>query len=187
MRVESGARRSDNTAGASHVRWRLVLGRLIRGIGWVATGPLDWAGRRSISRSAGYIRGLSASLGSRLHRDGRFRTTADGSFDLEATAFLYGIGVHELRGRLWVRRRQTARIAYAMFALGCLFLTGWVWQALAVPWTGARLVMALEFLPFCVLFFLMAFYNALLNFQLRIGRTAGWREYLMTSEPFWPR
>jgi hypothetical protein len=46
--------------------------------------------------------------------------------------------------------------------------------------------MALEFLPFCALFYLLAFYNALLNFQMRIGRAASWREYLATSEPFWP-
>jgi hypothetical protein len=186
MRIERELRPPD-IAAAPHGKRRLLFGRLFRGVGWVATGLLDWAGRRSISRSASYIRGLSARLGAGAQRDGRFRTADDGGFDLEATAFFYGVGVHELRGRLWVRRRQTARIAYAMFALGCVFLTGWVWQALSVPLTGVRLVIALEFLPFCVLFFLLAFYNALLNFQLRIGRTAGWREYLMTSEPFWPR
>jgi len=55
------------------------------------------------------------------------------------------------------------------------------------PWTAMRVVLAVEFLPFCALFFLLAFYNALLNFQIRIGRTASWREYLSTKEPFLPR
>jgi hypothetical protein len=111
----------------------------------------------------------------------------DGCFDLEATAFLYGMSVFELDRWLRVRRRQTARIAYATFALACIFLAAWVRQALWSPWTPGRIALALEFLPFCVLFFLLAFYNALLNFQIRTGRAASWREYLTTSESFWPR
>jgi hypothetical protein len=120
-------------------------------------------------------------------RDPRFRASEDGGYDLEATAFFHGISLFELERRLKVRRRQTARIAYATFTLGCIFLTTWVYEALASPWTAMRVVLAFEFLPFCALFFLLAFYNALLNFQIRIGRTASWREYLATDEPFWPR
>ena len=93
----------------------------------------------------------------------------------------------ELERRLKVRRRQTALIAYATFALACIFLIAWVCEALSSPWTAARIALALKFLPFCALFFLLAFYHALLNFQIRIGRAASWREYLATSEPFWPR
>jgi hypothetical protein len=95
--------------------------------------------------------------------------------------------VFELERRLVVRRRQTARIAYATFALGCFFFVAWVGEAFSAPWTAGRMVLALEFLPFWALFFLLAFYNALLNFQIRIGRTASWCEYLATGEPFWPR
>jgi hypothetical protein len=43
-----------------------------------------------------------------------------------------------------------------------------------------------DILPFCVLLALLAFYQALINFQIRVGRTAGWREYLMTDSGFWP-
>ena len=60
-------------------------------------------------------------------------------------------------------------------------------SALSAPLTGSRLIVALEFLPFCALFFLMAFHNALINFQIRMGRTAGWREYLTTDDQFFPR
>ena len=49
------------------------------------------------------------------------------------------------------------------------------------------MVLSVEFLPFCVLFFLVAFNNALLNFQIRMRRLATWRDYLLTSESFWPR
>jgi len=156
-------------------------------MGWLFGGPVDWTGRRGISRGASFIRDLSVTLRSGSRRDPRFRTSEAGGFDLEATAFLHGISVFELESRLRVRRRQTARIAYATLALGFIFLTAWLCEALSSPWTAGRIALALDFLPFCALFFLLGFYNALLNFQIRIGRTASWREYLATSEPFWPR
>jgi hypothetical protein len=89
-------------------------------------------------------------------------------------------------GSLAARQRQTARIAYAALALGCLFLAGWIWHALSSPLTATRIASALYFLPFCAVCFLLAFYNALLNFQIRSGRLASWREYLRTPDDFWP-
>jgi len=166
---------------------RSLFGRVFRGIGWLSAGPVDWVGLHGISRSASFIRGLSATLRSGSRRDPRFKSREDGGFDIEATAFLRGISVFELERRLRLRRRHTARIAYATFAMGYIFLAGWVCETLSSPWTTGRVFLALEFLPFCALFFLLAFYNALLNFQIRIGRTASWREYLVTNEPFWPR
>jgi hypothetical protein len=150
-------------------------------------GPVDWVGLRGISRGASFIRDLSVTLRSASHRNRRFRTSDDGGVDFEATGFLQGTSVSQVERRLRVRRRQTARIAYATFALGCIFSAAWAYEALSSPWTAERIALALEFLPFCALFFLMVFYNALLNFQIRICRTASWREYLVTREPFWPR
>jgi hypothetical protein len=66
-------------------------------------------------------------------------------------------------------------------------LLAWLRAALMSPWTSARVVLALDFLPFCVLFLLIAFYNALINFQIRMRRVVGWREYLTTNDAFWPR
>jgi hypothetical protein len=160
---------------------------VFRSIGWLSAGPIDWVGLRGISRGASFIRDLCVTLRIGARRDPRFRASEDGGYDLEATAFLHGISLLELERRLKVQRRQTARIAYVTFALGCIFLTAWMCEALLSPWTAMRVVLALEFLPFYALFFLLAFYNALLNFQIRIGRTASWREYLATDEPFWPR
>jgi hypothetical protein len=48
-------------------------------------------------------------------------------------------------------------------------------------------LLAFDFLPLCLLFVLLAFYQALVNFQIRVGRTAGWREFLTTENGFWPR
>ena len=178
---------SNSASSSERQKRRSLLGRAFRSIGWLCSGPVHWAGLRAISRSAALIRDLSAAGRPGSRRDRRFRTSGDGDFDLNSTAFLYGISVPELERRLKARRRQTALIAYAAFALACIFLTAWVCEALASPWTAARITLALEFLPFCALFFLLAFYNALLNFQIRIGRAASWREYLATSAPFWPR
>jgi hypothetical protein len=177
---------STNAPGSGRKKPRSLFG-VFRSIGWLCSGPVDWAGLRGISRCASLIRHLSVTVRSGSRAGRRFRTSGDGGFDLNATAFLYGISVPELERRLKVRRRQTALIAYATFALACIFLTAWVCEALSLPWTAARISLALEFLPFCALFFLLAFYHALLNFQIRIGRAASWREYLATSEPFWPR
>ena len=185
MRLENPG--SERSAGSAHQRRRSLLGRAFGSIGWLCSGPVHWAGLSRLSRNASLICDLSATVRSGSRRDRRFRTSVDGGFDLDSTAFLYGISVPELERRLKVRRRQTALIAYATFALACIFLIAWVCEALSSPWTAARIALALKCLPFCALFLLLAFYHALLNFQIRIGRAASWREYLATSEPFWPR
>jgi hypothetical protein len=44
----------------------------------------------------------------------------------------------------------------------------------------------LEFIPFCAIFFLVAFRNAHVNWQLRIGHLGSPAAYLRSPEPFWP-
>lgn len=171
----------------ARARKRSLFGKLFRGAGWLAGGPVDWIATRRIARSASFVSDLLVTLQVGPQRDPRFKTHDDGGFDLQASAFCYGLSVHELEARLAARRRQSARIAYATFALAWFFLLAWLWRALSSPWRAARIASSLDFLPFCALFFLVAFYNALLNFQIRIGRTARWREYLATRERFWPQ
>ena len=166
---------------------RSIFGKTLRGAGWLAGGAGDWFGTQPIRRGASFTRDMYSSLRAGPRRDTRFKTGERGGFDLKATAFCYGLSVHELEARLAGRRRQTARIAYVTFALAWTFLALWVWRALASPWSAVRVASAINFLPACAVFFLLSLYNALLNFQLRIGRLATWREYLTTTEPFWPR
>jgi hypothetical protein len=165
---------------------RSFVATIFRGTGWLAAGPLDWAGTRRIRRGWSFIGDLVSILRRGPTRDTRFKTEDSGVFDVRATAFSYGMSVPELEARLRSRRLQTARIAYATFALAWLFLFGWIWHAVASPLSAMPMASALYFLPFCGLFFLIALYNALLNFQIRIGRLASWREYLATTEKFWP-
>ena len=166
---------------------RSAFRRALGGIGWLAAAPVDWAGARSISRAASLIGGLARAMHVRPRLDPRFKVGDASGFDLMATAFSCGMTVPQLEARLATRRKETALVAYAMFALACLFLLAWVRAALSTRWTTSRMVLSAEFLPFCVLFFLIGFYNALLNFQIRTRRLATWREYMLTSESFWPR
>jgi hypothetical protein len=167
-------------------RRRSFFGKVFSGTGWLAAGPVDWVGTRRIRRSWSFIRDLVFILRRGPTSDNLFKTQGSGAFDVRATAFSYGMSVSELEARLQSRRLQTARIAYATFTLAWLFLFGWIWHAVASPLAAMRVTSALYVLPFCALFFLIALYNALLNFQIRIGRLASWREYLATTEKFWP-
>jgi hypothetical protein len=179
--------RSASAAPPVRTTKRSVFGTVFRGIGWLAAAPVGWLGADRIARSASFIGYLVTVLRTPARGDDRFKTEDAGCFDLRPTAHSYGLSLPALEALLARRRRQTAQIAYAAFVLAWVFLLGWLWHALSTPWTATRVASAIEFLPFCVLFFLVAFYNALLNFQIRVGRMANWREYLATSQPFWPR
>lgn len=161
--------------------------KLVRGIGWLFGGPRDWAAVGSIKRGISLIGDLARNAPHEPSFRGRAFVREDRTLDFEATAFSHGISVAALRARLEVRRRETARLAYAMFGLGVLCLGLWLHAALKAPLASARLVLAVDFLPFCALFFLCAFYQALLNYQIRSGRRVGWRAYLMAEDGVLPR
>ena len=166
---------------------RSLFGKFFHATGWLMATPFAWSGAGRIKRGWSLIGDLFGLLRVGPARDNRFKTERNSAFDLQATAFSYGMAVHQLEARLEARRLQTARIAYAALALGGFFLAGWIWHALSSPWTATRLTSALCFLPFCVVSFLLAFYNALLNYQIRSGRLANWRDYLTTPDGFWPK
>ena len=167
-------------------RQRSVFGKMFHGVGWLLAGPIDWADTRRIRRSWSLIGDLASDLRAGPVQDKRFKTEEQGAFDLRASAFSYGLTVQEFERRLLARRLQTARIAYTTFALALLFLGAWVWHALTSPLTATRVTSAMYFLPFCALFFLIAAYNALLNYQIRSRRLASWRDYMATADWFWP-
>lgn len=163
-----------------------IVGRAWRGAVWVGRWPAEAMGISEIRKHARLIAMLFRMLNPAPHKDRRLHLAEDRGIDLRATAFLCGVSERLLEEQLRRRRRQSAISAYVAFGLGCMFLLAWLWRALTSPRTALGLVSAIEFLPFCGIFFLSAFNNALLNFQLRTGRMATWREYLSTNEQFWP-
>jgi hypothetical protein len=166
---------------------RSIFGTFFRGMGWLGSSPVHWLGVKSIRQGASFIGDLADRARALSARDRRFRTAEAGGFDLRATAFGMGLTVSDLEARLVARRKQTALASYVFGGLGAVFLAVWFLKVVSTPMAGGRLVLAIDFLPLCLLFLLLAFYQALINFQIRFGRAAGWREYLTTEDDFWPR
>lgn len=187
--LESEAERypQSRAAPAAPRKRRSIFGRVFHSIYWLGSTPVQWFGTTSVRAGATLIEDLAGRMRARARRDPRFRTEERDAFDLRATAFSYGISVEELERRLSRRRRQTALMAYTLAALGLIFFVAWLLQVLAVNGAGRRLLLAVNVLPFCLLFVLLAFYQALVNFQIRMRRTTSWRDYLMTDCGFWPR
>ncbi len=166
---------------------RSTFRRMLGGIGWLGATPVQWIGVKSIRSGASFIGDVTDRLRAQSRRDPRFKTAEGGTFDLRATAWSLGLTEAALQRRLDARRRQTALAAYVMAGLSVTFFGAWLLKVLYTPTTGGRLLLAFDLLPFCLLFVLLAFYQALVNFQVRVGRTAGWREYLTTEDGFLPR
>lgn len=185
---DTGSDRFPDRPTAKAKGRRGLIRKFFGGIGWLLLTPIGWAGTKSIWRGTSLIGDLSRTIRAK-QTSARERVFVDDDrrLDLQATASSSGMSVPQLQERLAARRRQTALIAYAMFSLAWLFLIAWIRSALASPFTISRVMLALDFLPFCALFFLIAFYNALVNFQIRTGRRASWREYLASDERFLPR
>jgi hypothetical protein len=154
---------------------------------FIAGGPVANVGFQEISDGRRFIGWLWGLLRRGVPIDTRLKLDEEGSIDLLAPAFSYGMTVETLVERLRFRRGQTARAAYAMFGLGSVSLVLWLYGALHIRMSSARLFSALEFLPFCTLFFLLAFKSAWLNWQLRTRRLGSPVAYLKTTEPFLPR
>ncbi len=164
-----------------------MLRRTWRRTKFIAGGPIANIGLEEISSGGRLIGQLTKQVRQGSVSDGRLKADEHGGIDIRATAFSYSISVDELLERMHQRRRQTARTAYALFCLGGCFLVVWLWQAMHMPRSGARVISAVEFLPFCVLFLLVATRSAHSNWQLRTRRLGSLGDYLHTSDPFLPR
>ena len=119
-----------------------------------------------ITEGSRWIGNLAETVRRGPKTDGRFRLHEDGGFDLVATAFLYGINVRMLEIRLDQKRRHAARTAYVCFALGWVSFIAWLWRAATMPWTAEHILPAVEFAPFCLIFFLAAFQSGLRHYQI---------------------
>lgn len=168
------------------VEKRTLLGRLWGGVKWVGSVPARGLPLEEISSGWRWIAETITGFRTKKPEDRRFRTYEDGSFDLQATAFLHGMTVWQVDSLLARRQRERAIAAYFFFAWGLLFLAIWLWMMATTPWSGWLIVPVLEFAPFCVFLFVIAFQNALANYQIRIRRLASPAEFLK-AEAFWPR
>lgn len=177
----------SNTSSSVSPARSSVLGKAWGQTKWLAGGPIRAFPKQEIVESGRLIGTLIEKVRRRPRGSGPFRVHEDRTFDLAATAFLYGISVGELEELLWRRRRESARAAYLSFGLGWLSFFAWLIRAATMPWTSGHLLPVIEYAPFCVIFFLVAFRSALQNYQIRTRRLATASEYLQTQDSFWPR
>ena len=160
---------------------------LWRGTKFVVTSPFSAVPYRQIGRGAHLMRDLASSLQRCLQEPRAVPQGRDGKLDMLATAFLHGITEADLEDMLLRRRTYTAAAAYASFALGWLFVALWISRLLNVSWSGGRWLTAIEFAPFCLVFFLTAFKQAHVNWVLRTRTLGTAGDYLRSPAPFWPR
>jgi hypothetical protein len=117
----------------------------------------------------------------------RMRADETGVFDVDASGFLHGQRRAVFEGALIVRQRSTARHAWIFLGLGALFFLGWLYRLMTVTWTANATLTALQFMPACAVFFLLAFRFGLENYQIRMRRKVTVMEYLCAPRGFWPR
>ena len=168
-------------------RPRSKRGFLWRGTKLAFGGPVKALSLDQIAQSGRFIGSLVSDLKRGQTPAPAIPRQPDGKLDRLATAHAYGLSEAGLDERLALRRRQTARMAYLAFGLAWLFLSAWLIRLLSLDGTGQRILTAVQFAPFCLVFFLAAFRQAHVNWQLRTGMLGSAGDYLRSAEPFFPR
>jgi hypothetical protein len=110
-----------------------------------------------------------------------------GAFDLATTALVNGQRSATPEDALAARQGSTARNAWIFLALGVMFFFGWLYRLLTMTWSASATLTALQFMPACAVFFLLAFRFGLENYQIRRRRRVTAMEYICAPSGFWPR
>lgn len=165
-----------------------LLAKTGQGARRLLTWPFILVPWREILAGGRSIRSQANDLWSKVCAEDRQQVIRDGDRLVDLRGFAQAHGLSEQEGRALVgrRRRETAVAAYACFVLGWVTFSLVLYHIISLSWRSGPIVGALEFSPFCVLFFLMAFKFALDNFRLRVLRHATAGEFLTTNKPFWP-
>ena len=158
---------------------------LWRALAYLLGGPVAAFGAKNVLESARTIEGLAETIKAGPGPDRRVRLDENGTFDVRAMAFLAGTSAYGLETMLAKRRRQTARATKVYLFGGVCFLAFWLYEALTAP-IFASLPYVLGLIAFCAVFFLSAFHNALINWQIRTSRLGSAREFLNAGETWWP-
>jgi hypothetical protein len=160
-------------------------GGLWRGLKFLLGAPIQALGTEHIVRSAGLICDLANQIKVGPGPKARMRVDDSRNLDLAAMAIGAGVSLAEIHRLLANRRRQTTRAVFCYITGGAGFLALWLIEAVATPaYMSVAYVVGL--LAICTAFFLSAFYNALINWQIRTLRLGTAREFLRAEESWWP-
>lgn len=158
---------------------------LWRALGFLVGGPIAAFGVGNVVEGAHTIGSLAGKIKAQSNRPSSVRLNDAGFFDLPETAARNNTDVHYLQTLLRYRRAQTARATKTYLIGGCGFLAFWVYSGLIAP-GGASTAYILALIALAALFFIGAFYNALIDWQVRTNRPGSFQEFLATSETWWP-
>lgn len=158
---------------------------LWRALGFLVGGPIATFGVGNVVEGARTIQSLAERIKAESSRPSSVRLDDAGFFDLPETAARTNTDVNHLQVLLRCRRTQTARATKTYLVGGSGFLAFWVYAGLIAP-GGASTAYIMALIALAGLFFIGAFYNALINWQVRTNRLGSFQEFLATSETWWP-
>lgn len=161
-------------------------GPIRRGSRFLFGSPARAAGLPQIQRSWGAIREMAALIIRGPQADRRVRVKADRELDLYEMAYAMGTTISVVEMRLSARRRQTRLAVYAYLGAAIVLWVSWLYEAITSPGSYARLLTVAGLVAITTCFELGAFYNALVNWQIRTGRLGSAREFLSTTDSWRP-
>lgn len=148
--------------------------------------PAACFGAKQIRENAAYISDLAQAIRTGPGADMGVRLHGDRTLDVLSMAWNAQVPIAEIERQLANRRRQTARSTLCYLAGAVLFLVvGFYHAATALP-ASPSLLYVVGMGAICSCFFLLAFYNALVNWQIRTRRLGTAREFLHTDDSWWP-
>ena len=161
-------------------------GALWRGVRFVMAAPAACFGAKQIRENAAYINDLAQAIRTGPGADMGVRLHGDRTLDVLSMAWNAQVPIAEVERQLANRRRQTARSTLCYLAGAVLFLVVGFYHAAAALPASPSLLYVVGMGAICSCFFLLAFYNALVNWQIRTRRLGTAREFLHADESWWP-
>ncbi len=159
---------------------------LWRGVRLALSAPAACFGAKQIRENATLIVGLAQTIRTGPGVDTRVRLRSGRNLDVLAMAGDAQVSPAEIMRQLDNRRRQSARSTLCYLVGAVLFLlVGFYHAAAALPSLPSLSYVSVMG-AICCCFFLLAFYNALLNWQVRTLRLGTAVEFLHSDQSWWP-
>ena len=159
---------------------------LWRGIRLVVSAPAACFGGKQIRENAEYIGDLAQMIRTGPGTDPRVRLSKDRSLDVLSMSWNAQVPPSEIERQLDNRRKQSARSTLCYLTGALLFLVVGFYHAAAALPASPSLSYVVGMGAICSCFFLLAFYHALVNWQIRTRRLGTAREFLYADESWWP-
>ncbi len=162
-------------------------GAFRRGLAFIFS-PRGYVPVKDIREGGAVIWELIARLrAGKAKRRRQIRFDETGHFDIAAMAFDAACAPAEIERRLKNRQAQTRHWTLGYLVMGSGLLIFWAAEGTLFSWWSVSLLQSLLFLAVVGCIFLLAFYQALVNWQIRSRRLGSVRELLLTNDSWWPK